>query len=43
MASTDIRKPEKTLTILQVKNASEPGKYFDGYGLYLRAQPNGSR
>jgi integrase len=43
MVSRGTRKPEKALTVLQVKNASEPGKYFDGHGLYLRVQPNGSR
>lgn len=37
------RKPEKALTAQSVKNATEPGKYFDGHGLYLRVEPNGSR
>ena len=26
-----------------VRTATEPGKYFDGNGLYLRVEPNGSR
>ncbi|WP_232222566.1 tyrosine-type recombinase/integrase [Paracoccus sphaerophysae] len=26
-----------------VKNASQPGKYFDGNGLYLRVEPNGTK
>ncbi|MCX5580534.1 tyrosine-type recombinase/integrase [Kaistia terrae] len=26
-----------------VRTAQEPGKYFDGQGLYLRVEPNGSR
>jgi len=26
-----------------VKNATEPRKYFDGHGLYLQVDPNGSR
>lgn len=37
------RRPEKALTAQAVKNAREPGKYFDGNGLYLRVDPNGSR
>lgn len=26
-----------------VKNASQPGKYFDGNGQYLRVEPNGTK
>ncbi|QIE54970.1 tyrosine-type recombinase/integrase [Pikeienuella piscinae] len=37
------RRPEKALTAQAVKNASAPGKYFDGHGLYLRVDANGSR
>lgn len=37
------RRPEKSLTALAVKNAIEPGKYFDGNGLYLRVDRNGSK
>ncbi len=37
------RRPEKALTTQAVKNATTPGKYFDGHGLYLRVDPNGSK
>lgn len=37
------RRPEKSLTAQAVKNATEPGKYFDGHGLYLRVEANGSK
>ncbi|ODT70929.1 MAG: integrase [Pelagibacterium sp. SCN 63-23] len=37
------RRPEKALSAQLVRNATEPGKYFDGNGLYLRVEPNGSR
>lgn len=37
------RRPEKALTAQTVKNATSPGKYFDGHGLYLRVDANGSR
>lgn len=37
------RRPEKALTAQQVKSISIPGKYFDGHGLYLRVDANGSR
>lgn len=37
------RRPQKALTALAVKAATDPGKYFDGNGLYLRIDPNGSR
>ncbi|WP_256947293.1 tyrosine-type recombinase/integrase [Haematobacter genomosp. 1] len=43
MAPHLTRRPEKALTAQAVKNATEPGKYFDGHGLYLRVDPNGSR
>lgn len=43
MADSLTRRPEKALTALTVKNASKPGKYFDGHGLYLRVDANGSR
>ncbi len=42
MASLN-RRPEKALTAQFVKNASEPGKYFDGHGLYLRVDDGGGR
>lgn len=37
------RRPEKVLTAQAVRNAKLPGKYFDGHGLYLRVDANGSR
>lgn len=37
------RRPEKALTAQGVRNATNPGKYFDGHGLYLRVDANGSR
>lgn len=43
MTTTGLRKPEKALTAQFVKTAREPGKYFDGHGLFLRVQPNGQR
>ena len=43
MATKGLRKPEKALTARAVAAATEPGKYFDGHGLFLRVQPNGAR
>jgi integrase len=43
MATKGIRKPQKALTARFVDIATEPGKYFDGHGLFLRVQPNGAR
>ena len=37
------RRPDKTLTAQFVRTVKEPGKYFDGHGLYLRVEANGSR
>jgi hypothetical protein len=37
------RRPEKVLNAAFVKSVQEPGKYFDGHGLYLRVEPNGTR
>lgn len=37
------RRPEKALTAQFVRTVQEAGKYFDGHGLYLRVEPNGSR
>lgn len=37
------RRPQKALTAQGVKAITAPGKYFDGHGLYLRVEPNGSR
>jgi hypothetical protein len=36
-----LRRPEKALTAQAVRSAKEPGKYFDGNGLYLRVDANG--
>jgi len=43
MVTEGLRKPEKALTAQFVKTVKEPGKYFDGQGLFLRVQPNGAR
>lgn len=43
MATHLTRRPEKVLTAQAVKNATAPGKYFDGHGLYLRVEASGSR
>lgn len=43
MTTKGLRKPEKALTVKFVESAKEPGKYFDGHGLFLRVQPNGAR
>src|SRR4028119_1405271 len=37
------RRPEKVLNAAFVKSVKEPGKYFDGHGLFLRVEPNGAR
>ncbi len=43
MSAASIRRPEKALTAQFVRNIAEPGKYFDGHGLYLRIDKNGAR
>jgi len=43
MSARGIRKPLKALTARFVEAVSEPGRYFDGNGLFLRVQPNGAR
>lgn len=43
MAQHLTRRPEKALTAQAVKAATEPGKYFDGHGLYLRVDKTGAR
>ena len=35
--------PEKALSAAFVRTVSEPGKYFDGNGLFLRVDPSGAR
>lgn len=37
------RHPSKSLTATQVKAASEPGKYYDGNGLFLRISKTGNK
>lgn len=37
------RRPTKALTAQFVRTVQRPGKYFDGHGLFLRVEPNGSR
>jgi integrase len=41
--SDGVRKPKKALTALFVRTVTEPGKHFDGNGLFLRVNPNGSK
>lgn len=43
MADHLTRRPKKALTAQAVRNATLPGKYFDGHGLYLRVDTSGSR
>ncbi|SDF54507.1 tyrosine-type recombinase/integrase [Rhodobacter capsulatus] len=43
MAAYLTRRPEKALTAQAVKNTTQPGKYFDGHGLFLRVDANGSK
>lgn len=43
MVTQNGRRPQKALTVLMVKTASRPGKYFDGNGLYLRVEQNGTK
>jgi integrase len=37
------RKPEKALSARFVDSVTEPGKYFDGQGLFLRVAKNGAK
>lgn len=43
MAERTPRAPSKALTARAVESAKEPGKYFDGNGLYLRVDKTGLR
>lgn len=38
-----MRKPAKTLNARMVQTVIEPGKYFDGHGLYLRVDKTGGK
>lgn len=35
--------PEKALTAVQVRQLKQPGRYADGNGLYLVADPSGAK
>lgn len=37
------RRPVKALTAQAVRNATEPGKYFDGHGLFLKVNESGGK
>ncbi|MEW9921767.1 tyrosine-type recombinase/integrase [Marimonas sp. MJW-29] len=43
MPRKNIRRPEKALSARFVETVTEPGKYFDGQGLFLRVAKNGAR
>jgi hypothetical protein len=42
MPRENIRRPEKALSARQVETVTQPGKYFDGHGLFLRVAKNGA-
>ena len=41
--SANIRKPERALSARFVETVTEPGKHFDGQGLFLRVAQNGAK
>jgi hypothetical protein len=43
MPRENIRRPEKALSARQVETVTQPGKYFDGHGLFLRVGKNGAK
>lgn len=43
MPRENVRRPERALSARFVETATAPGKYFDGQGLFLRVNSNGSR
>jgi integrase len=43
MPRENIRRPEKALSARFVDSVTEPGKYFDGHGLFLRVAKNGAK
>ena len=43
VTETGIRKPQKALSARLVETISDPGKYFDGHGLFLRVRPKGAK
>lgn len=43
MPFENVRRPKKALSSRFVNTVTEPGKYFDGQGLFLRVRKNGAR
>jgi len=43
MPRENIRRPEKALSARFVETVTDPGKYFDGHGLFLRVGKNGAK
>lgn len=43
MGRENIRRPQKALSARFVESVTEPGKYFDGQGLFLRVAKNGAK
>ncbi|MGP6089859.1 tyrosine-type recombinase/integrase [Antarctobacter jejuensis] len=43
MPRENIRRPEKALSPRFVETVTDPGKYFDGQGLFLRVAKNGAK
>jgi integrase len=43
MPRENIRRPEKALSARFVETVTDPGKYFDGHGLFLRVAKNGAK
>jgi integrase len=43
MPRENIRRPEKVLSARFVETVTDPGKYFDGHGLFLRVAKNGAK
>lgn len=41
--SLTARQPKKALSAAFVRTVTDPGKYFDGHGLFLRVEPNGAK
>ncbi|MGM0584942.1 MAG: tyrosine-type recombinase/integrase [Pseudomonadota bacterium] len=42
-AATPAKRREKALSAAFVRQVSEPGKYYDGHGLFLRVEANGAK
>lgn len=43
MPDVGVRKPQNSLTARFVETVTEPGKHFDGHGLFLRVRANGGK